>query len=149
MKIIFIKDQPGAGKKGEIKEVSSGFATNFLIPKGFAQVVTPQLEAKMQKESKEAEEKKIREAQKMSGLKQDLEKRVFTIKVKVGDKGQVFGGIHEKEIAKAITDKMGLDIDKNQIEISGAIKELGQHQIKLKLISNVFANIKINLEPLV
>lgn len=149
MKIIFIKDQPGAGKKGEIKEVSSGFAMNFLIPKGFAQVVTPQLEAKMQKESKEAEEKKIREAQKMAGLKQDLEKRVFTIKVKVGDKGQVFGGIHEKEIAKAITDKMGLDIDKNQIEISGAIKELGQHQIKLKLISNVFANIKINLEPLV
>lgn len=149
MKIIFTKDCPGTAKKGEIKEVSSGFAANFLIPKRLAQVITPQMEAKIKKESKEAEEKKIRETRKMVGLKQDLEKRVFTLKVKVGEKGQIFGGIHEKDIAKVIGDKLNIVLDKNQIVISTAIKVLGEHQVKLKLAGNIVANVKINLEPLV
>ena len=146
MKVIFLKDQPGGGKKGEIKEVASGYAQNFLIAKGFAQVATAEIQAKVVKESKEADAKKQKEFSKLQSLKQDLEKRTFTVKVKVGDKGQIFSGVHEKEIAKTVADATKIDLDKNQIELSGIIKQLGEHQVKLKLAPGVVAAIKIKVE---
>ena len=79
-----------------MKEVSSGYAQNFLIPKGLAQIATSQIIAKLVKEGKEAESKKLKEIEKLQAIKIDLEKREFIIKVKTGDKGQIFGGVHEK-----------------------------------------------------
>ena len=146
MKVILLKDVAGQGKRGEIKEVSSGFAENFLIKKGLVQVATADIQNKIAKEAKEAQNKKLKEIEKLQSLKTDLEKRTFTLKVKVGDKGQVFGGVHEKDIAAAISDKMNHPIEKSQIEISSAIKELGQHQVKVKLFGGIIANVKINVE---
>jgi large subunit ribosomal protein L9 len=146
MKIIFLKDVPGQGKRGEIKEVSSGFAENFLIKKGFAQVATADIQNKIAKEAKEAEIKKLKEIEKLQVLKQDLEKRVFTVKVKVGDKGQVFGSVHEKDIAAVISGKINHPVEKSQVEIPSAIKELGEHQVKVKLAGGIIANVKINVE---
>jgi large subunit ribosomal protein L9 len=156
MKVIFLKDLSGTSKKGEIKEVSPGFANNFLIPKGFAQVATPQLQAQNEKEAKEQENKKQRELERMQSLKQDLEKRAFTLKVKVGDKGQIFGGVHEKDVAQAIGNKMsarggsalGGNLQINQVELEKPIKELGEHQAKIKLGSGIVALVKIVVEPL-
>ena len=146
MRIIYIKDQPGGGKKGEIKDVASGYAQNFLIAKGFAQIATPEIQAKVAKESKEAEVKKNKEIAKLQSLKQDLEKRTFTVKEKVGDKGQIFSGVHEKDVAKAVTDVTKVTIDKNQVELSGIIKELGEHQVKVKLAAGITASVKIKVE---
>lgn len=148
MKVIFVKDAAGTAKKGEIKEVSSGFAQNFLIPKGFAHVATAQIQAQMEKEAKEAEGKRQKELGKLQGLKSELEKRTFTVKVKVGEKGQVFGGVHEKDIAEVIGKKLNHSLEKNQIEISSAIKELGEHQIKVKLGQGITAEAKIKVEAL-
>lgn len=146
MKIIYIKDQSGGGKKGEIKEVSEGYASNFLIPKGFAKVATAEVQAKIAKESKEAEAKKSKETQKLQDLKADLEKRIFNVSVKVGDKGQIFSGVHEKDIAEAINKKMDMNLERRAVELPKPIKELGEHAVKVKLGANIFANIKINLE---
>jgi large subunit ribosomal protein L9 len=146
MKVIFIKDTPGQGKKGEIKDVSSGFAQNFLIPKGLAQVATADIQAKITKESKEAEIKKLKEIGKLQDLKQEMEKRTFTVKVKVGGAGQVFGSVHEKDIAAAIATKLNHPLEKNNIEIDAAIKELGEHKVKVKLGSGIIATVKINVE---
>jgi large subunit ribosomal protein L9 len=145
MRVIYLKEHQGS-KKGEIKDVSSGFAENFLIPKGLAQVATAEIQAKIAKEGKEAENKKFREIEKLQSLKQELEKRTFTIKVKVGGKGQVFGGLHEKDIAEAVADKLSYPLEKNQVEIESAIKALGEHQVKVKLGSGIIANVKINVE---
>lgn len=146
MKVIFLKDLPGAGRKGEVKDVSGGYAQNFLIPKGFVQAVTPQLQAKLAKEAREAISKQEKEKTRLHALRQELEKRTFTMKVKVGDKGQVFGGIHEKDVAKAIGDKMDMVIDKNQIEIPTPVKELGIHQIIFKLGGGLLATVRLNVE---
>ena len=148
MKVIFIKDQPGGGKKGQVKEVSEGFASNFLIPKGFAQIATKEIQVKLEKEQKEAESKKNKILQKTENLKQDMEKRIFTVFVKVGDKGQVFSGVHAKEVALVLTTKLGLKIEKTQVELSRPIKELGNHKINVKLPGGVIAKITINIEPL-
>ena len=144
--IILLKDVSGQGKRGEIKEVSDGYAKNFLIAKGFARTATADIVARAEKEVREAEAKRKKELDKMQSLKQDLEKRIFAVKIKVGDKGQIFSGVHEKDIAKAVGDKMAIAIAKNQVELSGIIKDLGEHQVKIKLNSGIIANVKINIE---
>ncbi len=146
MKVIFLKDQPGGGKKGEIKDVSDGYAKNFLIAKGFAQVATPEIIAKVEKESKEAMAKHDREIAKSAALKQDLEKRMFTVKVKVGEKGQIFSGVHEKDVVSVVNAKMNIGLEKNQVEMPGVIKQLGEHLVKVKLAPGVVASVKINVE---
>ena len=146
MKIIFIKDQPGAGKKGEIKDVNDGYAKNFLIAKGFAVVATAEIQAKVAKEKKEADIKRLKEIGKLEALKTDLEKRVFTLKIKVGDKGQIFSGVHEKDILAAVNSKMGLSLEKNQILLDKPIKELGEHKVKVKLAANLPATISLDVE---
>jgi len=86
---------------------------------------------------------------KLDALKLDLEKRLFTIRVKVGKQGQVFGGVHEKDIIKAVGDKMPAllgKLEKNQVELPGAIKALGEHQIKLRLGNGLTTAIKIKVE---
>jgi large subunit ribosomal protein L9 len=148
MKVIFVKNQPGGGKIGEIKEVADGYAQNFLIAKGFARLATAEIQAKVAKEQKEAESKKQKEIEKLKKIKIELEKRVFTVKVKVGDKGQVFGGVHEKDIVALISSKLNFLLERNQIEIPSAIKNLGEHQVKVKLALGISANIKINVESL-
>lgn len=146
MKVIFIKDTPGAGKKGQIKDVADGYAMNFLIAKGFARIATADLQAKIAKEQKEAEAKHQKQLSKLAALKVELEKRTFVVKVKVGDKGQIFSGVHEKDIARAIKEKMDVELEKNQFEIPAIIKELGEHKVKLKLAGSISANINIKVE---
>lgn len=146
MKVIFLKELSGQGKKGEIKDVSEGYAKNFLIAKGFARVATADIQAKMQKEAREAEAKKIKDIEKLQNLKLGLEKRTFVVKVKVGDKGQIFGGVHEKDIADVVGKKIGMPIDRGQVILDKAIKELGEHTAKFKLGPNILANIKVNVE---
>lgn len=147
MKVIFIKELAGTAKKGEIKDVNNGYAQNFLIAKGYAQIATADIQAKIAKEAKEAETKKLKEFEKLQALKLDLEKRSFTVKVKVGDKGQIFGSVHEKDIAAAIAGKINHPVDKGQVEIASPIKEIGEHQAKIKLGSGITANVKIKVEP--
>jgi large subunit ribosomal protein L9 len=146
MKIIFIKDQPGAGKKGEIKDVNDGYAKNFLIAKGFAQVATAEIQAKVVKEKKESDAKRQKELSRLQTLKLDLEKRTFILKVKVGDKGQIFSGIHEKDIVNAVNSKMGLMLEKSQISLQKPIKELGKHEVKVRLAQNLPAVINLQVE---
>ena len=147
MKVIFLKDQPGGGKKGEIKDVSDGFAKNFLIAKGFAAIATPEIQAKVAKEQKEAQTKHQKERDHAALLKSDIERRTFTVPVKVGDKGQVFSGVHDKDVAEAISKKLSTPVDRRQIDIAKPIKELGEHAVKIKLAAGVVANVKIHVEP--
>ncbi|MBI3231818.1 MAG: 50S ribosomal protein L9 [Candidatus Doudnabacteria bacterium] len=144
MRVLFIKDAQG-GKKGQIKDVADGYAQNFLIPRGFAAVATPQIVARMEKEAKETEFKHQKELEKLRVLKANMEKREFAIKVKVGDKGQVFGGVHEKQIAEAVSSKLSVEIDPRKVETASVIKALGSHQAKVNLGNGIIANININI----
>lgn len=147
MKIILLKDVPGHGRKGEIKEINDGFAKNFFIAKKLGAVATTEIQAKVLKEKKEAESKKNKEIERTQKLKQDLEKRTFKLKVKVGEKGQVFSGVHEKDILKAINEDLGLELEKNQIDLPAVIKQIGQHQVRVKLSQGLNASLKIEIEP--
>lgn len=148
MKVILIKDVPKLGRTGEIKEVNAGFATNFLIKKGLAKLATIDAQKSLESSKKELSAKKERMLTKLSQAKEELERRTFTVKVKTGDKGQIFGGVHEKDIAQAIFQKTKLSFDRSQISAHKGIKQLGEHQIEVKLGQGIVAKIKINIEAL-
>lgn len=148
MKVILTTDVPKIGRKGEIKEVSAGYGTNFLIKKGLAKLATPEATSKLVKQQQELTEKKKRDLAKAEQIKAELEKRVFAVKVKTGDKGQIFGGVHEKDIANSIYQKTKISLDKSQIDAHKGIKQLGEHVVEIKLGQGIIAKAKINLERL-
>lgn len=144
MKVIFIKDLKGQGKKGEIKNVKDGYGSNFLIKNGYAVLYTETSSKILNKENKEAKiryENDVKEAKK---LKSDLEKIKFNFKVKTGNSGKVFGNISTKQIVKEVSNK-GFKIDKKMINLDHQINSLGTHDITLKLHKEVEAKIKLVL----
>ncbi len=146
MEVILLKDVPKIGRQGEVKKVSDGFGTNMLIKKGLAVIATKEAKDKVAKATKSKEESKNKIKTKAEQNKAELEKRTFTLKVKVGDKGQIFSSVHEKDVATVIFQKTKIQLEKNQFEALHGIKQLGEHFIKIKLGQGITAKTKINLE---
>ena len=132
MKIILWKEINGVGRKGEVKNVSDGYARNFLLPNKLGQIATPAAIASAEKLRKQAEQDK--DVQKdileknINGLK-DLK---VQIKAKANEKGHLFSIIHPDEISKILKEQYHLDIPSKIIEIEKPIKEIGEHIIKTK-----------------
>jgi large subunit ribosomal protein L9 len=146
MKVILTKQVPGLGKIGEIKEVSDGYGNNFLIKKGLARMATKEAVSQRLKEDKEAQGKKEKEAGQVETLKANLEKQKFTMAVKVGPQGQIFNGVHEKDIAEMVNKKLHSNLEKHQIQ-TPPLKELGEHKVKIKLGHGLSAETTIILQP--
>ncbi|NGM81966.1 50S ribosomal protein L9 [Paenibacillus sp. 7124] len=145
MKVIFIKDVKGQGKKGQIKEVSEGYATNFLLPRGMARPATEgnmkTLENQTAAEVRRKEQEK-EEAQKLGEKLSDLS---LTLKAKAGEGGRLFGAITSKQIAEALTKQNGITIDKRKIELDEPIRHLGTTQVQVKLHTEVKAVLKVQV----
>lgn len=144
MKVIFLKDLKGQGRKNDIKEVSDGYATNFLIKNGYAIKYTKVSSNILNLELKEREKQEQEEIKKASEIKNKLEKEIVKFIVKVGKNGQVFGSISTKQISEKLLE-LGYTIDKKNIKISESISSLGYHEIKIMLHKKVEAILKIQL----
>lgn len=144
MKVIFIKDVKGQGKKDEIKEVKDGYAMNYLIKNKYAVPYTETSNKRLNDEIKERkiqEEKDIEEANK---IKEKLKKEKITFKVKTGKEDRVFGSISSKQIKDEL-DKLGYKIDKKKIILNTPISSLGHHFVKIELHKKVIAELEIVL----
>lgn len=144
MKVIFTKDVKGQGKKNEIKEVSDGYAMNFLIKKGYAIKAT---DNNFQKVSKQVSEEKLEEAlliKEMESLKIKLEKEILEFKTKVGEQDRMFGSISTKQIKSELS-KLGYKIDKQAIKLDHQIMSLGVHNVEIELHKQVIATIKVKV----
>ena len=143
MKVVLLKDLKGKGKKGDIIEISTGYAQNYLIPQGIAKPGTSSNlnEANQAKEAKAYHDEQNR--LKAVELKNTLEKTQVTIKVKCGATGKVFGSVTNKEISDAL-EKQGLQIDKKKIE-TDTIKTIGLFDIKVRLHPTVIATLKVEI----
>lgn len=145
MKVILLEDVKGQGKKGEIKNVSEGYARNYLFPRNLAHEAT---EANMQKLQAEKDAVARKEAEELAAAKKLAEQMKdikVTIKTQAGEGGRLFGAITTKHIGDALA-KLGYDIDKRKIQLHDPIKSLGGHQVQIKLHPEVAATISVFVE---
>lgn len=145
MKVIFLKDLRGQGKKDEIKEVKDGYAENFLIKNGYAIRYTQRSNEILNKQIEkrnEDEKELIKECEK---IKKELENKEITFKVKTGKDGKVFGSISSKQISEELN-KLGYKIDKKKINITDTINTLGTTIVDVNLHSKVVLKLRVNLK---
>lgn len=143
MKVILIQDVKKLGSKGQILEVSDGYGRNYLIPQGVAQEATKTRLKEVQEKTLKEEKKKTNEKDSAEALKNKLDGQRLSIKVKAGTGDRLFGAVTAKEIADSMRAQFGVEVDKKKIEIAEPIKHLGQYQVKIKIYSNVQAEIKL------
>lgn len=144
MKVIFIKDLKKQGKKNEIKEVSDGYATNYLIKNGYAVKYTKSSGDRLDLEmanNKKNEEKNIKEA---NEIKKKIEKESFVFSVKTGNDGKVFGSISSKQICEKMNE-LGYNINKKMIFSDESLSSLGTFYVDVLLYKGVIAKVKIEL----
>lgn len=143
MKVILLEDVKTLGKKGEIVNVSDGYARNFVLPKKLGLEATGKNlnDLKLQKANEEKVAKQILDEAKE--LAKKVEAGKVELKIKVGEGGRTFGSVSTKEIALAVKEQMGYDIDKKKIQLKDAIKTLGTHTVPVKLHQKVTAELKV------
>ena len=145
MKVIFLKDVKGRGKKGEIKNVADGYANNFLLKNNLAieadQAAISKLAGQKKKEQKEAEQ----EVQEAKDLKEKLESLKIELTAKSGEGGRIFGSITTKQVAKELESTHGIKLDKRKMELDDAIRTLGYTDIPVKLHQEVTATLKVHV----
>lgn len=146
-KVLLLKDIEGLGKKGEIIEVSDGYARNYLFPRRLAQEVTERMLRSIEEEKLLKQKKEERAIIKFRKDKEILEKETFTIRTKVGEKGKLFGAITSKDIAEEIQRKCKIAVDKKQILLEEPIKNIGKYEIEIKLHPQIVAKIRLEVIP--
>lgn len=145
MKVVLLEDVKGQGKKGEIVNVSDGFARNFLFPKKLAKPADNQtiLEIKAKKESEEF--RKAEEKKNAAALAEKLKGTVLTFKSTGGADGRLYGAVTAKDICDKLQSELGLTVDKRKIVLNETIKTVGEYDLEIKLYPEISANIKIKV----
>ena len=144
MKVVFLKDVKGKGKKGEIKNVADGYAHNFLIKNGFAVEASNQALSQLEGQKKLEEKNAAAELQAAKDLKEHLEQLEVVIKAKSGEGGRLFGSISTKQIASSLEKTHGIKIDKRKMDCDG-IRSLGYTNVPVKLHHDVKATLKVHV----
>ena len=143
MEVVLLEDVKALGKKGQIVKVSDGYGRNFILTKKLGIEATPKNlnDLKLQKANEEKVAKEVYEA--AQAFAKDLETKEVILTLKTGEGGRTFGSVSTKEIAAAVKEQMGYDIDKKKIQLKEAIKTLGTHNVSVKLHPQVTAELKV------
>ena len=145
MKVILLQDVKSLGKKGEIVNVNDGYARNFILPKKMGVEATGRNlnDLKLQKNN----EKKVAEEQLASAkaLAEKLGQGKVELAIKVGEGGRAFGSVSGKEISKAISEQLKLDIDKKKFQLPEPLKTFGTHEVPIKLHKDVTAKLAVKV----
>lgn len=133
MKVILQQDIKGQGKKGQLKEVSDGYARNYLLPRGLAVAATADNLNAMRLKDKARQAQIARERAQAQEYAEKLSAVIVHLKAKGGEGGKLFGSVTSKEIAEALAAQHGITVEKNQIVQTEPIKQFGTYQVKCKL----------------
>ncbi len=144
MKVIFIKDLKGQGKKGEIKEVKDGYGMNYLIKNGYAIKATDGSMNRLNRENQEHELAENLLIKEKKSEKEQLAKEKLIFSMKAGKDGKVFGQVSTKQIKEEL-DKLGYKIDKKTIHLDHPIDTLGEHIVTILLHKQVTAEVKVKV----
>ncbi|MBM7095387.1 50S ribosomal protein L9 [Bacillus sp. H-16] len=144
MKVIFLQDVKGKGKKGEVKNVAEGYARNYLLKNNLAVEANSgnmkDLEMKKESQSKKAQQ----ELEEAEAYKDKLEKTTVEVKAKAGEGGRLFGAVTSKQIADTLK-KMKMKVDKRKIDLDDPIRALGYRNVDIKIHPKVTATVKVHV----
>ncbi len=146
MEIVLLEDVKSLGKKGQVVKVSDGYARNFILPKKLGVEATPKNlnELKLQKANEEKlAARQLREAREME---ERLASAEVTLRIRAGENGKTFGSVSGKEIAKAVLDQLGLELDKKKLVLPDPIKALGTYEVPVKLHKDVAVKLTVKVE---
>ena len=145
MKVILKENVKGLGSKNEVVEASDGYARNYLFPRGLAKEANQSNLHDLKQKKKAKKRKKKRELEEAKEKANKISDRVFSIPVKAGDNGRLFGSVTTNDIADKVEDDTGIKIDKRKIELSSNISSLGTKKVDIKLHKDVTATVKVKV----
>ena len=146
MKVILLQDVKGKGKKGQMLEVSDGYARNFMLPRKLAMEATPDAINTMRMNDKAAAEKAAKERAEALEISKKLREMTLTVTAKGGGAGRLFGSVTNQEIADALKAKSGIALDKRKIVIADPIKNVGIYTVNCKLGYEISAPLTVKIE---
>ena len=146
MKVILLQDVKGKGKKGQMLEISDGYARNFLLPKKLATEATPDAINTMRMNDKAAAEKAAKERAEAVEISRQLREMTVVVTAKGGGAGKLFGSVTSQEIADALKAKSGIALDKRKIVLSDPIKNVGTYTVQCKLGYEITAPLTVKIE---
>ena len=145
MKVILLQDVKALGKKGDVVEVSEGYARNMLLKKGMGIEATGKNMNDLKLQKANAEKIARETLEEAQSLGKEMEGKSIKIAVKTGEGGRIFGSVSSKEIAEEIKKQLGYEIDKKKIQIDNPIKALGVTNVSIKLHTKVTAELKVQV----
>ena len=141
MEVILLEDVRTLGKKGQIVKINDGYARNYVIPKKLGIEATPKNLNDLKLQKKREEKEAAEELAMAKELAATIEDKSVTVYMKTGEGGRTFGTISTKEVAAAVKEQLGLEVDKKKMKLDEPIKTLGTHIIALKLHKDVTAKL--------
>ena len=146
MKVILLQDVKGKGKKGQMLEVSDGYARNFMLPKKIAIEATPDAINTMRMNDKATQERIAKEKAEALAVSKQLRELTLVVTAKGGGAGRLFGSVTNQEIADALKAKAGITLDKRKIVIGDPIKSVGTYTVTCKLGYEISAPLTVKIE---
>lgn len=145
MRVVFLKDVKGKGKKGEVKNVADGYAQNFLIKNGYAAEANAQVMSQLQGQQRLEEKNAEAELAEAQALKERVEALTIELTAKSGEGGRLFGSVSTKQIAEALQKVHGIKVDKRKMTLPDGIRALGFTNVPVKLHNDVSATLKVHV----
>lgn len=145
MKVILLEDVKALGKKGEIVNVSDGYARNAILPKKLGVEATGKNLNDLKLQNQHADKVAAENLENAKKLAETISQKKVVVKIKTGEGGRIFGSISTKEIAQAAKEQTGLDLDKKKMQLSDSIKALGTYEVAVKLHPKVTAKLSVQV----
>lgn len=145
MKVILLQDVKSLGKKGDIVNVSDGYARNMILPKKLGVEATGKNLNDLKLQNKHAEKVAQEQLEAAKALAEEIKEKVVEVKIKAGEGGRTFGSVSTKEISTAVKEQLNLDIDKKKMSLTDPIKALGTYEVAVKLHPKVTATLRVKV----
>ena len=148
MRVVFLDDVEGVAQGGDVKEVKSGFARNYLIPKQLAIPASREAMKRIERLKRQAEAQRLRRLADMKELAEELDGTQVFVEMRAGASGRLYGSVTNVIVAEKLSEIIGRDVDRRIVEISEPIREIGLHDVRVHLHSEVDATVNVVVYPL-
>lgn len=146
MEVLLLKDLNQLGQAGEVKRVSDGYARNYLIPRGLAVMATPGAIKQAEKQREAAARRQVKELSQAQALAQALDGLTVTFQARAGESDRLYGSITNANIAEALEEQVGQEVDRRKIDLEEPLKELGTHAVTIRLAPQAEAKVTVVIE---